>query len=376
MKYAHIVGWGRYVPDRVLTNAEIARRVDTTEEWILSRTGIQERRIADAKESTTTMACQAAVKALEQAGVLPAQLDLIIVATVTSEYVFPATASQVQDYLGASKAGAFDLGAACSGFVYGLSMAAGMIISGMANNVLVIGAETLSRVVDWSDRGMCILFGDGAGAVVVQSSNVPGGVLGSVLGSDGSGCELLRLPTTAHARIMPAIGTPFSNNGHHPQPMYMNGREVFRFATQVTADAITQVLSQANLTLDDVALIIPHQANIRIIETAAKRLKLPMERFYTNIHKFGNTSTASIPLALYDAVAEGRLRSNDHVVFVGFGGGLSWGASVIKWDATLAPKEKKGGWRQNRWYALARTRSLWRRLNRKVEGKLTDDISL
>ena len=365
MKYAHIVGWGSFRPDKILTNNDLARMVDTTDEWIYTRTGIRERRIASEKETTATLAFEAAARALQVAGLHPSQVELIIVATSTPEYIFPSTACRVQDYLGASRAGAFDLSAACSGFVYGLSMAAQSIQTGSVRNAVVIGAETMSRVLDWQDRGTCILFGDGAGAVVLKGSSVPGGLLASTLRSDGSGGDMLSLPAVYH-NPMPMLGPEYLHNGHHKNTVAMNGRQVFRFATQVVADSIEETVAKADLTMDQVALIVPHQANVRIIETAAKRLKIPVDRFYMNVSSVGNTSAASIPMALCDAVQDGRLRPDDNVVFVGFGGGLTWASAVVKWDVT--PPEislPRREWRRAR-YIVARSRSKLKKLQRRI----------
>ncbi len=367
MKYAHIVGWGSYRPDKILTNSDLARMVDTSDEWIFTRTGIRERRIASERETTATLAFEAAARALVVADIHPSQVDLIIVATSTPEYIFPSTACLVQDYLGATRAGAFDLSAACSGFVYGLSLAAQSIQSGAVHNAVVIGAETMSRVLDWEDRGTCILFGDGAGAVVLKGSSVPGGVMASTLRSDGSGGDMLSLPAVYH-NPMPMLGPEYLHNGHKKNTVEMNGRQVFRFATQVVADSVEETVLKAGLTMDDVALIVPHQANVRIIETAAKRLRVPVERFYMNVDSMGNTSAASIPIALCDAVGDGRLRPDDNVVFVGFGGGLTWAASVVKWDVT--PPQVSfidHEWKRVR-YVMARGRSRLRRLSRRVEA--------
>lgn len=369
MKYAHIVGWGAYLPKRVLTNDDIALMVDTSDEWIYTRTGIRERRIAGEKETTATLAFEAAARALAVADIHPSQVDLIIVATSTPEYIFPSTASRVQDYLGAHRAGAFDLSAACSGFVYGLDMAAQAIATGSIKTAVIIGSETLSRVMDWEDRGTCILFGDGAGAVVLKGSSVPGGLLSSTLRSDGSGGELLTLPAVYH-NPMPMLGPEYLQNGHGRNTIKMNGREVFRFATRVVSDSIETVVKKAGLTLAEIDLIVPHQANTRIIESVAKRLKLPMDKFYLNLHRAGNTSAASIPIALVDAIHAGRLHPDDNVVFVGFGGGLTWAAGVIKWDVT--PPEVSAAdreWKRAR-YILARVRSRLRKWGRRIGARL------
>lgn len=369
MQYAHIIGWGKYLPPRVVTNEEISRIVDTSDEWIMARTGIRERRIAGAGETTATLAFEAAARALEVADVHPSEVDLIIVATSTPETIFPATASLVQDYLGARNAGAFDLSAACSGFVYALSVAGNAIAAGSSQVALVVGAETMSRVLDWQDRGTCILFGDGAGAVVLKGSSVPGGLLASSLRSDGSGGDLLRLPAV-YSSPVPGLDPVFSANGH-PRTITMNGRQIFRFATHAVADIVEEVLEKAELAPEDVALIIPHQANARIVEAAAKKLKLPAERFFLNLELAGNTSAASIPIALCDAVEAGRLAPNDNVIFVGFGGGLTWAASALKWDVTPPPVSlSQRQWRRMR-YVIARTRSRLRQTGRSVSSMVS-----
>jgi 3-oxoacyl-[acyl-carrier-protein] synthase-3 len=364
-RFAHIIGWGMYVPEYRRTNDEIARMVDTSDEWIMARTGIKERRIAAENESTATMAVRAAEAALEMANVAPEDLDLIIVASATPEYIFPATACIVQDDLGADKAGAFDLSAACSGFIYGLSLASQAIRTEAIDKALIIGSETLSRFVDWQDRKTCILFGDGAGAVVLAGRDQQGGVLSSTMRSDGSGSDLLMVPAGG-ARHPTSLET-LAKNQH---TIKMSGREVFRFATTVMADATRVVVEQAGLTLDDVALVIPHQANSRIIQTAARRLRLPEEKFFVNVDRYGNTSSASVPIALCEAVAEGRVQAGDNVVLVGFGGGLTWAAAAVRWAAPwpVAPltRQQRLGWRGRR--LLARLRSGWRRLDRRFWG--------
>lgn len=324
-RYAHIVGWGKYVPPNILTNDELSKRVDTSDAWIRERTGIAERRIAT-KETTASMSLYAAQEALEVADVSPDEIDLIIVATSTPEYIFPATASVVQDQLGAKNAGGFDLSAACSGFVYALSVGAGMIRSRTYNNVLVIGAETFSRLLNWKDRGTCILFGDGAGAVLLQGSDEYGGVLSTVLGSDGSGGDLLDVP--AGGSKNPTTIETVMANMHYVR---MNGPQVYRFGTRVMVEATKQALQKANLTLDDLDLLIPHQANIRIIDYAMKTMALPVDKVYVNLQKYGNTSAASIPIALVEAIEEKRVKPGDRLVFVGFGAGLSWGSCAVEW---------------------------------------------
>ncbi len=371
MRYAHIVGWGSYLPEKILTNHDLEKMVNTSDEWIYTRTGIRERHIANEKETTATLAFEAAARALEVADLHPSQVELIIVATSTPEYIFPSTACRVQDYLGAIKAGAFDISAACSGFVYGLSLASQSIATGSVRNAIVIGAETMSRVLDWKDRATCILFGDGAGAVVLKGSSVPGGILSSEMRSDGSGGNLLSLPAIYH-NPMPMLGPEYLHaNGHTKNTIEMNGRQVFRFATQVVSSSIQEVVKKAGLTLDDINLIVPHQANTRIIDTAAKRLKIPRDKFYLTVDRTGNTSAASIPIALCDAVEEGRLNPDDNVVFVGFGGGLTWASAVVKWDVT-PPKasRREREWRRAR-YIYARSRSKMKKWRRR----LVDSVS-
>ena len=362
--YAHITGWGTSIPEKILTNDELARQIDTTDEWIRERTGIRERRIAGQEETTASLATDAALKALEVANLQPEDLDLIIVSTSSPEYVFPATACLVQDRIGASKAGAFDLMAACTGFIYALNIGAHTIKCGAAKNVLVIGAETLSRFTNWKDRGTCILFGDGAGAFVLQAGDEPGGVLSSVLRSDGSGENLLFVP--AGGSFMPASEETVKEEKHYIQ---MNGREVFRFATKVMVQATREAVESAQLKLEDIDLIIPHQANRRIIEAAARGLDMPLDRFIINVEHYGNTSTASIPIATCEAIEQGRLKTGDQLVFVGFGAGLTWGASVVQWSGPILPKPRihRPPFSYRLW---AKIRSWLLRLVRHMEGIL------
>ena len=364
-RYAQIIGWGYSVPEKVITNHDLEQIVDTNDEWIRSRTGIEERHVAsDPKETSASLGIVAARRALEVADVDPSKIDLIICSTSSPEYVFPSTASIVQDAIGATNAGAFDLSAACSGFVYGLSMARGHILAGDAEYVLVLGAETLSRLVDWTDRNTCILFGDGAGAVLVAASNVPGGIIASELGSDGSGAELLILPAGGSA--MPASLETVSSGSHF---MKMDGKAVFRFATRVMAEATRTVLTRAGLTVDDIDLVIPHQANIRIIQNSVqKQLQIPEEKVFINLQKYGNTSTASIPIALCEAIKAGRVKPGDKLVFVGFGAGLTWAACAIQWGVPT-DKPEANWWRSTRrqaGYQAAAARSMWRRAVRWV----------
>lgn len=367
--YAHIVGWGMAVPDRVLSNNDLAAIVETSDEWIATRTGIHERRIAGGTESTATLGLKAAQRALEVAEILPIELDIVIVATSTPEYIFPSTASLIQDWLGATKAGAFDLSAACSGFVYGVNFAAQAIRSGSMQTALVIGSETMSRVLNWQDRGTCILFGDGAGAVVLRASDVEGGVLSSVLRSDGSGWDLLTIPTVGSqdADTLPGADSAQLKLGK----MTMNGGEVFKFATRVIGESIQQALAAAGLTIADVDLVIPHQANARIIQSAARALKVEPELFMSNLDRYGNTSAASIPIALCEAVEQGRVNEGDNLVFVGFGGGLTWGSMVVRWGRPET-SERRTLYRQRQQfsYFLAHWRRRVVRLSRRLNETL------
>ncbi len=362
MQYAHITGWGMSVPESILTNDDISKMVDTNDTWIRERTGIQERRIAREDQFASTLAVEAAIKALRVANLRPTDLDLIICSTSSPEYIFPATACLIQDQLGATKAGAFDLLAACSGFIYALNMGAQAIRSGSIKNALIIGSETLSRFVNWKDRSTCILFGDGAGAFVLQASDQPGGVLSAVMHSDGSGSDLLTI--AGGGSHYPSNEASILDGKHYIQ---MDGNEVFRFATRVMASATEEVLACAGLTKDQVQWIIPHQANIRIIKAAARGLNLPMERFIVNVEKYGNTSTASIPMAMVEALEKGQIQPGEKIVMVGFGAGLTWGALAAEWTG---PLPSKGHVRPEQYRAFARLRSLVRRSLRFIEGLL------
>jgi 3-oxoacyl-[acyl-carrier-protein] synthase-3 len=364
-RYAHIIGWGMAVPERVLTNQELEGMVDTSDEWITTRTGIRTRHIAGERESTASLATEAARRALRMTALSAIELDLIIVATASPEHLFPATACLVQDAIGAARAGAFDLSAACTGFIYALNMAAQAIRSGSIQHALVIGAETLSRLVDWKDRNTCVLFGDGAGAVVLSASDVPGGVLSCVMRSDGSGANLLYV--AAGGSRYPASPETVEKGMH---TIRMNGREVFRFATRVMASSTREAVSLAGLQLEDIEVIIPHQANRRIIESAARGLKLPLDRFLINIDRYGNTSSASIPIALCEGLADGRINPGDHVVMVAFGGGLTWGALTMEWVGVEMPVTPRARWRRRFLRRLARLRSFLVRILRKLEGLL------
>jgi len=335
LTYAHIVGWGKYVPPKVMTNADISKIVDTSDEWIVPRTGIRERRIAGPKESAFTMGYAAARAALDKADILPTEVGLIICATATPEHTFPSTASLIQDALGATHAGAFDLSAGCAGFVYALSIGAQVIQGGGHQVILVIGSETLSRITNWKDRGTCILFGDGAGAVVLQASEQRGGVLSTLVRSDGSGGDLLIVP--AGGSKLPASPETILRNQHTIQ---MDGREVFRFATRVVDKSTREVVEKAGLTLDDIELFVPHQANLRIIQAATRALGVDESRVFVNLEKYGNTSSASVPLALCEAVECGRIRPGDHIVLIGFGAGLAWAAATVQWGPPPEPRKR------------------------------------
>jgi 3-oxoacyl-[acyl-carrier-protein] synthase-3 len=343
MRYGNIIGWGKYVPPKVITNKDLEKTIDTTDEWIYTRTGIRERHIVSDGETNSEMSIAASRDALEMAGVSARDLGLIIVATSSPDYLTPPISSQVQHGLGAKDVGAFTLVNGCSGFVYGLATAQQFIASGACDNVLVVGSELLSRFVDWNDRESCVLFGDGAGAVVVQVSDEPSGVLSYVLGSDGSGAEHL---------ILPGGGTnappTHETLDQGLQYLKMNGRQIFKFATRVLGKALKQAIQQANLTTDDIDLFIPHQANARIIEVAARHVNLPREKVFVNIEHYGNTSAASIPIALCEAFEQGRAKVGDTLAFVAFGAGLTWASAVVKIGERVEPiaieKSKLSKW--------------------------------
>jgi 3-oxoacyl-[acyl-carrier-protein] synthase-3 len=362
-RYAHVIGWGMALPEHILTNQALEEMVNTSDAWITSRTGIRERRVASPDESTATLAAEAARNALEKTPLNPTDIELIIVSSATPEHLFPATACIVQDTLGAVNAGAFDLSAACTGFIFGLNMAAQAIRSGDVNNAIVIGAETLSRFVNWEDRNTCVLFGDGAGALILQADDSPGGILSCVMRSDGSGGNLLTLP--AGGSRSPASHETVDKKLHK---IHMKGREVFRFATRVMVSATREAVDKARLDLADIDLIVPHQANQRIIEAASRGLRIPMERFIVNIDRLGNTSSASIPMAMCEALDQDRIQPDDHLVLVGFGAGLTWGALVLKWVERKIPVSRTLRLRRKALFYLARLRSFALRVLRKVEG--------
>lgn len=322
----HIVGTGSYVPDRVLTNADLEKMVDTTDEWIVTRTGIKERRIAPDYMCTSDMGAEAARRAMEQAGAREDEIDLIICATITPDMPFPSTACLIQQKLGAKRAAAFDVEAACSGFLYGLEIGQQFITSGTYNTVLVVGAEKLSTIVDWQDRQTCVLFGDGAGAAVLRSRGEDHGILTTCMGADGSQADILLMP--AGGAKYPASKESVSAGMHH---LKMAGKEVFKQAVIAMQTAAEEALRKCNLTIDDIKCVIPHQANVRILEALTARLGVPMEKVYVNLHRYGNVSAASVAIALDEAAREGRFQHGDLILLVVFGSGLTWASCVIQW---------------------------------------------
>ncbi len=325
LRGASIAGTGSAVPERILTNFDLEKMVDTSDEWIVERTGIRERRIADEGTVTSDLAKEAALKALDDAGMTADELDLIIVATVTPDTIFPSCACVVQGEIGAENAAAFDISAGCTGFVYALSVARDLVASGRYDNVLVIGAEILSKIVDWEDRNTCVLFGDGAGAAVIRPCALGEGIIECVLRSDGARGDVLVLP--AGGSRMPASCETVESKLHYIQ---MKGNLVYRFAVKVMVEAAVQVLKKANLKEEDIDYVIPHQANQRLIELASERLGIP-DKIYSNIARLGNTSAASIPIALDEAARSGMLKNGDVVLLVGFGAGLTWGSAILRW---------------------------------------------
>ncbi|HEY0868282.1 MAG TPA: beta-ketoacyl-ACP synthase III [Fimbriimonas sp.] len=322
---AVVQGIGHSLPRKVLTNVDLEQTLDTSDEWITQRTGIRERRVSSEDETTFSLSVTAAREALACAEVDAGEIELVVLATISGDYVWPATACLVQDAIGARHAGAFDVSAACAGFIYALSNASSMIETGQIKTALVIGADTLTKQLDWTDRSTAILFGDAASAVVLKGQNdTDRGVIKTVLFSDGSGAKHI---------ILEGGGTrvPFGQGEERDFKLRMAGKETYRFAVQAMGDACHKVLDKAGLTVEDVDLFVPHQANLRIIDSAAKRLGLPEEKVFVNVHKYGNTSAASVPLGLYEAVKEGRLQPGMIVMTVGFGAGLVWGANLIRW---------------------------------------------
>jgi 3-oxoacyl-[acyl-carrier-protein] synthase-3 len=324
MKYSKIAGWGMSVPERVLTNHDLEQIIDTSDEWIVTHTGIRERHIAGQGETNSTLSVAAGKKALERAGLAAKDLDLIIVATSSPDHFLPPVSSQIQEGLGAKRAGAFVLTAGCTGFVYGLATAHQFIASGAYRNILVIGTEIISRFVNWRDRSTCVLFGDASGAVVLHASDEPGGVLSFVLGSDGSKASSLIVRGLGSA--MPATHEVIDNNWHK---LEMDGSTVAKFAMRTLARSAAEAAAAAGLTMDDIDLLIPHQSNVRLIEFGRRQLGLPPEKVFVNVERYGNTSAAAIPVALCEALDTGRAQEGDTVVLVGFGGGLTWAALTL-----------------------------------------------
>jgi len=323
---ASILGTGRYLPSRIVTNADLEKRIDTSDEWIRSRTGISQRRVAGADELPSDMATAAAKQALAKAGIAASELDAVITATLTPDFPFPATACGVQHKLGATKAFAFDLDAACSGFIFSLSVAEGLIASGTARYVLVTGAEKLSTITDWEDRNTAVLFGDGAGAAVLGPANGRRELKSLYMGTDGSMISKLYQPAGGSAA--PASAESVANRMHY---LKMDGKEVFKFAVRIMGEASAEACRRAGWDTKDITLFLPHQANLRIIEAAAKYMGLPMDRVFINLDQYGNTSAASIAIAMDEAIEQGRLKSGDKAVMVAFGAGLSWGSCAIQW---------------------------------------------
>jgi 3-oxoacyl-[acyl-carrier-protein] synthase-3 len=328
--HVSITGIGSNAPERILTNDELSSMVDTSDEWIVARTGIRERRVAKQDEALTDLALPAARQALDQAGVKPEELDLLIVATVTPDMSFPATAALMAAELGAHEAAAYDLSAGCTGFMYAVAQAYGMLAGGICRRALVVGGDVLSKIVDWTDRTTCIVFGDGAGAVVMERVE-SGGFMGFELGADGGGGLQLYLP--AGGSRAPTTAETVAENGHY---VHMNGREVFKFATRVLVSSAQKLLDQLGLTVDDIDLYVPHQANVRIIKHAVERLGIPEEKVVINVDRYGNTSSGSIPLALAEAVRDRRVDKGDIVLMTGMGAGLTWGSGVIEWTEEMA----------------------------------------
>ena len=328
---AHVTGWGRYVPSQVLSNKDLERMVDTNDEWIVSRTGIRERRVAAANETTASMGAVAGLRAIHAAGISPEDIDLILLATLTPDYWMPSTAALVKEAIGNQKAAAMDVAAACSGFVYGFATAQAWITAGLAKHVLVIGAELLTRFLDYTDRSTCILFGDGAGAAVLSASTEPGGALGIELTTAPEGAYMIWLPAGG-AKAPPSAET-IARGEHY---IRMEGKETYRFATKTMATTALESVRKSGLEPSDISLFIPHQANVRIIEAVAKGLGLDMSQIYTNVNRYGNTSAASVPIAMAEAVNEGYIKVGDKITIVAFGAGFTSGAVTIEWTADPA----------------------------------------
>jgi 3-oxoacyl-[acyl-carrier-protein] synthase III len=323
---AAITGTGSYLPEKILTNADLEKMVDTSDDWITTRTGVKERRIAAPNEAASDLGAEAARRALKEAKLTPEDIDCLIVATITGDMPFPSTACFIQNLIGAKNAAAFDISAACTGFIYALSIGQAYIENKSYKKILIVAVDLLSRVTDWTDRGTCVLFGDGAGAVVLEPTTEEDGIESIYLGSDGSLAHLLQ--QSGGGSRNPATEKTVKDKLHY---IKMSGNEVFKFAVTAMIDSARKAMEMANITCEDITLLIPHQANIRIIEAAAKRLKLPVEKIFINIHKYGNMSGATTAIGLDEAFREGRIKKGDHVELVAFGAGLTWGAAVIKW---------------------------------------------
>lgn len=322
-----IVGTGHYCPERVLTNMDLEEMVDTSDEWIVTRTGIRERRIAREDQASSDLALEASKRALDSAGLSASDLDGIILGTVTGDMLFPATACLIQDRLGATKAVAFDIGAACCGFVYSMATGHALIASGQMERVLVVGVDLLSKIVDWTDRATCVLFGDGAGAVLLQACEAGEGILGTYMKSDGALADLLYVPSGGSRE--PASPATCERGGHF---IKMKGDGVFKYAVRAMEDASKQVLTNAGLSIDDVDVLIPHQANVRIVDAVYRRLGVAENKVIVNLDRYGNTSSATIPIALDEAVRGGRIKKGDVVLMVTFGGGLTWGSVLVRFS--------------------------------------------
>ena len=321
-----IIGTGSYVPEKILTNDDLSRMVDTSDEWITTRTGIKERRVAAKDEHTSDMAAKAALQAIAQAGISPAEIDMILVATATPDMLFPATACFVQKKIGATNAACLDISAACAGFLFGLEIAQQFITSHTHDTVLVIGADKLTSITNWTDRNTCVLFGDGAGAAILRHRGSAHGVISTHIGSDGRFTDIL---------FMPGGGSrcPITKENAHMNlaTIHMTGKEVYKQAVTAMLRAAKKALEQAGLTINDIACVIPHQANLRIIEAISDRLGIPIEKFYVNLDKYGNTSAAAVAIALDEANRTGRIKAGDYILMVVFGGGLTWASTVIEW---------------------------------------------
>jgi 3-oxoacyl-[acyl-carrier-protein] synthase-3 len=326
-RYAAITGTGAYLPETVLTNFDLEKMVDTSDEWIRQRTGIVERRIAEDDVATSDLSVQAAQIAIKRAQIDPIDIEMILVATVTPDTFFPSTGCYVQKGIGAKNASAMDISAACSGFLYGLDLANGLIISGQYDTILVIGGEVFNNIVDWNDRNTCVLFGDGAGAAVVQATEDPKGILASYIGSDGDYANIDLLGIPAGGSRMPVTSEAIDQKLDKIQ---MNGREVFKLGVRLMPEAAHRVLSKANFSVEDVDLLIPHQANLRIIEAVGDRLGVPREKVYINVDKYGNTSAATVIIALDEAIQDGRAKPGDLILLVTFGAGLTWGSTLLR----------------------------------------------